>query len=203
MPPLEILIGFTLLLATLTTNVAANVVSPSYDFSNLWPSKISFRTGGIITGIVGILIMPWYLMSEPSIYIFTWLGTYGGLTGAIAGVLIADYWFIRRTKLKLADLYRPTGIYRYAGGWNWRALVALIVGAVVGIGGAYTPAGGAGPFPADGLIPFLKPFYDYSWIAALIVAFVLYWVLAKFIPQKGQEFELAGAAAAEPAASVA
>ena len=72
--------------------------------------------------------MPWYLMSEPSIYIFTWLGTYGGLTGAIAGVLIADYWFIRRTKLKLADLYRPTGIYRYAGGWNWRALVALIVG---------------------------------------------------------------------------
>lgn len=205
LPPVEILIGFTLLLATLTTNVAANVVSPSYDFSNAWPKRISFRTGGIITGIVGILIMPWYLMSEPSIYIFTWLGTYGGLTGAIAGVLIADYWLIRRTKFKLADLYRPEGIYRYAGGWNWRALVALILGAVVGIGGAYTPAGGAGPFPEGGLIPFLKPFYDYSWIAALIVGFVLYWVLAKFIPQKGQEVEEAAPApaAAEPVAPVA
>jgi NCS1 family nucleobase:cation symporter-1 len=139
-PPIEILIGFTLLLATLTTNVAANVVSPSYDFSNLWPKRISFRTGGIITGIIGILIMPWYLMSEPSIYIFTWLGTYGGLTGAIAGVLIADYWLIRRKRLKLADLYRADGIYRYAGGWNWRALIALVLGAVIGIGGAYTPA---------------------------------------------------------------
>jgi NCS1 family nucleobase:cation symporter-1 len=186
-PIIEIVMLFTLFLATLTTNVAANVVSPSYDFSNAWPKRISFRTGGIITGIIGILIMPWYLMSEPSIYIFTWLGTYGGLTGAIAGVLIADYWLIRRKTLKLADLYRPDGIYRYAGGWNWRAVVALVVGAVVGIGGAYTPTGGAGPFGPDGIIPFLKPFYDYSWIAALIVAFVLYWVLARFIPQKGQE----------------
>jgi NCS1 family nucleobase:cation symporter-1 len=187
-PIVEIVILFTLLIATLSTNVAANVVSPSYDFSNAWPKRISFRTGGIITGIIGILIMPWYLMSEPSIYIFTWLGTYGGLTGAIAGVLIADYWLIRRRAFKLADLYRPDGIYRYAGGWNWRALVALVTGALIGIGGAYTPTGGAGPFPADGLLPFLKPFYDYSWIAALIVAFVLYWVLARFIPQKGQEF---------------
>jgi NCS1 family nucleobase:cation symporter-1 len=194
---IEVVVLFTLMIATLTTNVAANVVSPSYDFSNAWPKKISFRTGGIITGIIGILIMPWYLFSDPSIYIFTWLGTYGGLTGAIAGVLIADYWFIRRTKLKLADLYRPTGIYRYAGGWNWRAVVALVVGAVVGIGGAYTPEDGSGPFPADGIIGFLKPFYDYSWIAALVVAFVLYWVLATFIKQKGQDFE---APASQPAA---
>jgi len=115
-------------------------------------------------------------------------------------VLIADYWLIRKTKLKLADLYRPTGIYRYAGGWNWRALVALIVGAIVGIGGAYTPAGASGPFPADGIIPFLKPFYDYSWIASLIVGFVLYWVLAKFIPQEGQEIEDMAPAPAVPAA---
>ncbi len=191
---------FTFAIATLSTNVAANVVSPSYDFSNAWPSKISFRTGGIITGIIGILIMPWNLLATPELYIFTWLGTYGGLTGAIAGVLIADYWLIRRTKLKLADLYRPTGIYRYAGGWNWRALVALIVGAIVGIGGAYTPAGTSGPFPGEGIIPFLKPFYDYSWIASLIVGFVLYWVLARFIPQKGQEIEDMAPAPAAPAA---
>jgi len=188
-PFIVVLILFTLMIATLTTNVAANVVSPSYDFSNAWPKRISFRTGGIITGIIGIVIMPWYLFSDPSVYIFTWLGTYGGLTGAIAGVLIADYWLIRRTKFKLADLYRPDGIYRYARGWNWRAVVALVVGAIVGIGGAYTPEGGSGPFPADGIIGFLKPAYDYSWIASLVVAFVLYWVFAKFIPQKGQEVE--------------
>jgi NCS1 family nucleobase:cation symporter-1 len=198
-PIIQVLILFTLMLATLTTNVAANVVSPSYDFSNAWPKRISFRTGGIITGIIGILIMPWYLFSDPSIYIFTWLGTYGGLTGAIAGVLIADYWLIRRRSFKLADLYRPDGIYRYAGGWNWRAVVALVAGAVIGIGGAYTPAGGAGPFPATGVLPFLKwdmkfgdvtyNLYDFSWLVSLVIAFVLYWVLAYFIKQKGQEVE--------------
>ena len=94
------------MLATLTTNVAANVVSPSYDFSNAWPRKISFRTGGMITGIIGILIMPWNLLADPNQYICTWLGTYGGATGPIAGVLIADYWWVRRRNLKLADLYR-------------------------------------------------------------------------------------------------
>ncbi len=204
----------TFALATLSTNVAANVVSPSYDFSNAWPSRISFRTGGIITGIIGILIMPWYLFSEPSIYIFTWLGTYGGITGAIAGVLIADYWLIRRRQLKLADLYRSSGIYRYAGGWNWRAVVALAVGAFLAIGGAYTPAGGQGPFPENGVLPFLKwdlaigdftfNLYDYSWVVALVVGFVLYWVLARFIPQKGQEVEAqAPEQAPEPAAPAA
>jgi NCS1 family nucleobase:cation symporter-1 len=180
---------FTFAMATLSTNVAANVVSPSYDFSNAWPKRISFRTGGLITGVIGIVIMPWYLFSDPSIYIFTWLGTYGGLTGAIAGVLIVEYWLVRKRNLKLADLYRSDGIYRYAGGWNWRAVVALVIGAIIGIGGAYTPAGGAGPFPADGIIPFLKWFYDYSWVASLFVALVLYWVLATFIPQKGQDIE--------------
>jgi NCS1 family nucleobase:cation symporter-1 len=180
---------FTFAMATLSTNVAANVVSPSYDFSNAWPKRISFRTGGLITGVIGILIMPWYLFNEPSVYIFTWLGTYGGLTGAIAGVLIVEYWLIRRKQLKLADLYRTDGIYRYSRGWNWRAVLALVVGAIVGIGGAYTPAGSAGPFPADGIIGFLKPFYDYSWVASLLVAGVLHWVLATFVPQRGQDLD--------------
>ena len=148
---------FTLAVATLSTNIAANVVSPSYDFSNLWPSKISFRTGGLITGVIGILIFPWELLANSSLYIFTWLGTYGGATGAIAGVLIADYWLIRRTHLNLKDLYTADGIYRYASGWNWRAVVALLVGIVFAIGGSYSTIGAdgksTGPFPADGIIP--------------------------------------------------
>jgi NCS1 family nucleobase:cation symporter-1 len=172
-----------------------NLVSPSYDFSNTFPKLISFRTGGIITAIIGILIQPWYLFSTPEIYIFTWLGFYGGATGAIAGVLIADYWVIRRTDLRLADLFRTDGgAYRYAAGWNWRAVVALAVGIFLAVGGAYsaTAADGSatGPFPAAGLLSFLKielPWggflYDYNWVVGLLVAFILYWILATFFPQ--------------------
>ncbi|MBI3744984.1 MAG: NCS1 family nucleobase:cation symporter-1 [Chloroflexi bacterium] len=171
---------FTLGVATLSVNVAANIVSPSYDFSNAWPKRISFRTGGLITGVIGVLLQPWNLYNDPNSYIFTWLGTYGGATGAIAGVLIADYWYIRRTSLKLTDLYKADGIYRYASGWNWRAVVALLVGVVMAIGGSY-----GGPFPADGILPFLKApfaFADYSWVVGLIVSFVVYAVLTKFVP---------------------
>jgi nucleobase:cation symporter-1, NCS1 family len=182
---------FTLAVATLSVNVAANIVSPSYDFSNAWPRRISFRTGGIITGVLGILIQPWNLYNDPHSYIFTWLGTYGGATGAIAGVLIADYWWIRRTHLKLADLYRSNGIYSYVRGWNWKAVVALLVGIFFAIGGSYSvlDAKGVstGPFPQDGLIPFLKspfPFADYSWVVGLVVSFVLYGVLTKYVSPK-------------------
>jgi NCS1 family nucleobase:cation symporter-1 len=166
----------TLVIATLSVNVAANIVSPSYDFSNAWPKRISFRTGGLITGVVGILIQPWVLYSNPNTYIFTWLGTYGGATGAIAGVLMADYWWVRRRHMKLADLYKPEGWYRYARGWNWRAVVALLVGIVLAIGGSYSTPGG-NPFPADGIIPLLKPLADYSWIVGLIVSFITYGAL--------------------------
>jgi len=172
-PVILLIMLVALAVATLSTNVAANVVSPSYDFSNAWPKRISFRTGGIITGIIGVLIMPWNLLADPNAYIFTWLGTYGGATGPIAGVLIADYWWVRRRQLRLADLYKADGAYRYAGGWNWIAVVALLVGIVVAVGGAYSVVDGA-PFPANGIIPFLKPFYDYSWAIGLIVAFLIY-----------------------------
>jgi NCS1 family nucleobase:cation symporter-1 len=175
---------FTLGVATLSVNVAANIVSPSYDFSNLSPRRISFRTGGLITGVIGILIMPWNLLSDPHLYIFTWLNTYGGATGAIAGVLIADYWWIRNKTLTLADLYRKDGKYQYASGWNWIAVVALLVGIVFAIGGSYTATGTDGPFPPNGLIPFLKPFADYSWVVGFVVAFVLYGVLTKVAGNK-------------------
>ncbi len=174
-----ILALFTLGVATLSVNVAANIVSPSYDFSNAWPRRISFRTGGLITGVIGILLQPWNLYNDPNSYIFTWLGTYGGATGAIAGVLIADYWYIRKTSLKLTDLYKPSGIYSYVRGWNWKAVVALLVGILFAIGGSYS-AGGK-PFPVDGIIPFLKPFADYSWVVGLIVSFAIYAVLTKFL----------------------
>jgi NCS1 family nucleobase:cation symporter-1 len=185
-----ILALFTLGVATLSVNVAANIVSPSYDFSNAWPKRISFRTGGLITGVLGILIQPWVLLSSPEVYIFTWLGFYGGATGAIAGVLIADYWLLRRNHLKLADLYRSTGIYRYASGWNWRAVVALAVGAFLALGGAYS-APGTGPFPEGGIVGFLHVelpwggyLYDYSWVLGLVVSFVVYWALMRFIPDR-------------------
>jgi NCS1 family nucleobase:cation symporter-1 len=176
---------FTLAVATLSVNIAANVVSPSYDFSNAIPRLISFRTGGLITGILGVIIQPWRLYADPHVYIFTWLGFYGGALGAIAGVLIADYWVMRSTVLKLGDLYREHGLYRYSGGFNWRGVVSLVLGGLLAVGGAYTAPGTPGPFPANGLIPFLyKPFtfYDYSWVVGLVVAFVAYLVLSLVFP---------------------
>lgn len=188
--PIVVLVAlFALAVATLSVNVAANIVSPSYDFSNAWPKRISFRTGGLITGVLGIAIQPWMLYADPHGYIFGWLEAYGGATGAIAGVLIADYWLMRKTRLKLGDLYRPTGAYRYNGGWNWRAVVALLIGIFVAIGGAYSSSAHALPLPEGGLVPFLHfqlPWggylYDYSWVLGLVVSFVLYWAFSKFSP---------------------
>jgi nucleobase:cation symporter-1, NCS1 family len=107
------------------------------------------------------------------VYIYVWLGFYGGLLGAVAAVLIADYWLVRRTDLRLADLYRPHGAYWYAGGWNWRAVAALAVGALLAVGGAWS-APGQGPFPQDGLIPALKPLYDYNWMVGFAAALLVY-----------------------------
>ncbi|MET7806026.1 NCS1 family nucleobase:cation symporter-1 [Micromonospora chersina] len=181
--PLVVALGlFTVVVATLSVNVAANTVSPAYDFSNAAPRLVSFRTGGLITGVLGILIQPWRLVQDPNIYIFVWLGFYGGLLGAVAGVLIAGYWVRSRTRLQLPGLYRPEGRYWFSGGWNWAAIVATVVGAVLAVGGAYS-APGKGPFPENGLIPFLKPLYDYSWVVGLIAGFLVY--LALSMPPRG------------------
>src|SRR6266567_3162608 len=117
-----------LLIATLNTNVAANVVSPSNDFSNLDPKRISFRTGGVITGIIGVLMMPWKLLSDLSSYVFGWLVGYSGLLGPIAGVMIADYFIVRHAQHDVDDLYRRNGIYEYTNGINRRAVAALAIG---------------------------------------------------------------------------
>jgi NCS1 family nucleobase:cation symporter-1 len=172
--PLVVTIGLVMaILATMSCNVAANVVSPSYDFSNAVPRWLTFRTAGLLTGVIGVVIMPWRLISDPEIYIFVWLGFYGGVLASVAGVLIAGYWFVARTQLRLADLYLPNGRYWFGSGWNWRAVVATVVGAVLAVGGAYSNPG-SGPFPADGLIPFLQPLYDYSWAVGLAAGFLVY-----------------------------
>ena len=151
---------FTAVVATLAVNIAANVVSPANDFANAFPRRIDFKTGGLITGILGILMQPWKLLADPSGYIFTWLLGYSGGLGSIAGVLIADYWLLRRTKLRLEDLYLVDGAYRYAGGWNGKAVAATLVGCAAAWGGL--------------VIPPLKPLYDYAWFVGFGVAFVVY-----------------------------
>src|SRR5204863_1481549 len=129
-----------LLIATLTTNVAANVVSPSNDFSNINPRRISFRTGGIITGVLGIAMMPWKLLADQDAYIFKWLVGYSALLGPIAGVMIADYFLVRRSQLKVDDLYCRHGLYEYTSGVNLRAVGALAAGIAVALLGLAIPA---------------------------------------------------------------
>src|SRR6266849_2381648 len=159
---------FTVVVATLAVNIAANVVSPANDFANAFPKWISFRTGGLITGIIGILMQPWRLLADPSGYIFSWLLGYSGGLGSIAGVLIVDYWFVRRKQLALADLYLPRGAYSYVGGWNWRAVLATGLGCT----GAWIGL----------IVPSLRPLYDYAWFIGFGVAAITHALLMKVVP---------------------
>jgi nucleobase:cation symporter-1, NCS1 family len=174
---------FALSIATLTTNLAANVVSPANDFSNLAPRLISFRTGGLLTAVLGILIMPWRLLETSQGYIFTWLIGYSALLGPIGGVLIADYFILRRTQLKLDDLYRHGGAYEYQGGTNYLAIVALILGIAPNIPGFLAQA-----FPAQfGSVPEIwKSLYAYAWFLGFGIAGVAYLILMKLRPSPRQ-----------------
>lgn len=178
------------LVATLSVNIAANIVSPAYDLSNLVPKLIGFRTGAVITCVLGVVIMPWRLIANPHTYIYTWLNTVGGLLGTVAGILVADYWIARRTRLTVPDLYRRSGAYWYAGGWNWRAVVALVAGGVLAIGGSYSTVSDGvkqGPFPADGIIPALRPLADYGWAVGLASALLIYLALGRVFPQRAAD----------------
>jgi nucleobase:cation symporter-1, NCS1 family len=148
---------FSVVVATLAVNIAANVVSPANDFANALPRYISFKTGGLLTGLLGIAMQPWRLLADPKLYIFTWLLTYSGGLGSIAGVLIADYWIVRRRTLDLRALYLKDGVY---GGWNRAAVVATLVGCFLAWGGL--------------VIPPLKPLYDYAWFVGFFAAGGLY-----------------------------
>ena len=134
-PVVLVLAMLALCLATLATNIAANVVSPANDFAHLAPRKISFRLGGLITGIIGMLMMPWKLVADPTGYIFTWLIAYSALLGPIGGILIADYFVCRRCKLNVTALYQADGEYRFTNGFSLVALIAFVVGALPSLPG--------------------------------------------------------------------
>jgi len=173
-PVVLVIAMLALCIATLATNIAANVVSPANDFSNLAPHKISFRTGGLITGIVGIVMMPWKLVADPSGYIFTWLVGYSALLGPIGGIMIADYYVWRHRRLHVNALYRADGEYRYTNGFSIVAIVALIVAILPNLPGFLVTVK---LIDASAVPAFFVRLYDYAWFVGFAIAFVVYLVL--------------------------
>jgi len=165
--PIAVVIAMlALLLATLNVNVAANLVSPSNDFSNLSPRLISFRTGGLITCVVGVAVFqPWKLLASYSSYIFGWLVGYSGFLGPIAGVMICDYFVVRKKILLVEDLYLRRGFYEFSGGINWRAMAALAAGAGLAFIGL--------------VVPSLRVLYDYAWFVGFGMSFIVYLILMR------------------------
>ncbi len=164
--PLAVLVAMAaLLVATLNVNVAANIVSPANDFSNLYPRRISFKMGGLITCVLGLVMQPWKLLESHGTYIFGWLVGYSSLLGPIAGVMIADYFVVRKKIIAVEDLYRRGGFYEFTRGTNWRAIAALGAGIGVALVGLVVPA--------------LRPLYDYAWFVGFGVAFLVYLALMR------------------------
>ncbi|HXY11366.1 MAG TPA: NCS1 family nucleobase:cation symporter-1 [Terriglobales bacterium] len=162
--PLAVVIALiAILLATLNVNIGANVVSPANDFSNLRPRRIKFKTGGVITCFMGLAMMPWKLLADYRTFILGWLGGYAAFLGPIAGVMICDYFLIRRRVLLVPDLYLRGGAYEYSRGVNWRAVWALALGAGTALVGL--------------VVPWLRSLYDYSWLIGFTVAFIAYYAL--------------------------
>ena len=179
-PVLLIVAMLALCLATLATNIAANVVSPANDFSNLAPRHISFRTGGLITGIIGVLMMPWKLLADPSGYIFTWLIGYGALLGPIGGILIADYFVCRHCHLNPEALYDVEGEYRFTKGFSLVAIAALLSGILPSLPGFLANVHAILP---DSLPSFLLALYNYAWFIGFAVAFIVYLILRRLFPR--------------------
>ena len=179
-PAVLVLAMLALCLATLATNIAANVVSPANDFSHLAPNKISFRTGGFITGVIGILMMPWKLVADPTGYIFTWLIAYSALLGPIGGILIADYFVCRKCKLDVPALYKANGEFRFTNGFSLVALLALMLGALPSLPGFLV---NVKFLSADSVTPFLAHLYNYAWFIGFAVAFVVYLAGRKLAPK--------------------
>ncbi len=163
--PVVLLAGIIVITSSVTINVGANVMAPARAFENLWPSKITFAIGAVITGLLSLLTMPWYMLSTFATYIFTWLGTYGALLGPFDGIAIADYWLVRRRRLDLAQLYTPDGIYSYARGVNYRAVAALLIGwGIAALGLKITP------------LAFL---WAGGWFFGLVGGLIGYWLLMR------------------------
>jgi NCS1 family nucleobase:cation symporter-1 len=161
---------FGVAVATISTNIAANVISPANDFANCAPRLISFKTGGVITGVVGILIMPWKLLASADAYIFNWLVGYSALLGPIAGIMIVDYWLLRGKQLNVPDLYRVKG--RYAG-VNWVAMWALVIGVAPSVPGFLRSVKmlGGGPDMWDHI-------YPYAWFTGVLLAGMVHFMFS-------------------------
>jgi NCS1 family nucleobase:cation symporter-1 len=170
--PIAVVISLVaILLATLNVNIGANVVSPANDFSNLWPRGISFRTGGVITCFMGIALMPWKLLANYKTFILGWLGGYAAFLGPVAGIMICDYFVVRRCELQLEDLYLRGGAYEYRHGFNWSAIIALTAGAGTALVGLAVSA--------------LRSLYDYSWFVGFAVSFAVYYGLMRMQREGG------------------
>lgn len=167
-----------IVLSTLATNIAANIVSPANDFSNLAPKKINFRIGGYITGILGILIFPWKLIAMPDNYIFSWLGGYSALLGPIGGILIADYFLIRKQVLNPVALYTHQGEYYYQRGFNRAAIIALLAGILPNVPGflLQVRAIDSGTFPL-----WISDLYHYAWFVGFFLSGFVYWIMMRKI----------------------
>lgn len=163
-----------LLIDTVSVNLAANLVGPAYDFSALSPKNISYKTGGYITASIAILMMPWKILESTQGYIFTWLIGYSALLGPIAGILIVDYYFIRKTQLDVAQLYKADGKYSYTNGWNSAAVIAFVLGVLPNIPGFLNAA-----FPTafPDTAAFFKIVYTYAWFVGIAISALMYGVL--------------------------
>jgi cytosine/uracil/thiamine/allantoin permease len=170
-PAVVIVSMVALSIATLTTNIAANVVAPAIGFSNIAPRWISFRTGALITGLIGVLIMPWKLIASTQGYIFTWLIGYSALLGPVAGIMIADYWVVRRTRLHTPSFYQRSGSYWYRGGWRWGTVAILIAAVLPNAPGFLAAAGFVAPESVPAVFHTL---YAYAWFVGFGIAFVAY-----------------------------
>jgi len=175
----------SIVLSTLATNIAANIVSPANDFSHLAPKKINFRIGGYITGVLGILIFPWKLIALPNDYIFTWLGGYSALLGPIGGILIADYFIIRKQTLNISDLYTHNGEYYYNKGFNITAIIALLAGILPNVPGFLLQIK---VISVNAVPAWISNLYHYAWFVGFFLSGFIYWsLMQKF---KVQSYEL-------------
>jgi nucleobase:cation symporter-1, NCS1 family len=175
----KLIVSFAMIavaISTLATNIAANIVSPANDFSNLAPKKINFRTGGYITGIIGILIFPWKLAEDPSGYIYNWLVGYSALLGPVGGIMIADYYFIRKQQLQVNDLYNSKGQYSFTNGFNSKAIIALLLGILPNVPGFLVTIKlvSAGTVPA-----WITQLYHYAWFVGFFVSGILYIIMMR------------------------
>jgi NCS1 family nucleobase:cation symporter-1 len=167
---------FGIVIATLSVNIAANLVSPANDFANVAPKYISFKTGGLITCVLGVACLPWKLMADPNTYINGWLTGVSALLGPIAGIMIADYWLVRKCTLDVRDLYLPNGT---CAGFNPVALVALTVGVLPNLPGFLWSIGAL-----DTLYPVWGELYVYAWFTGTLIAGVVYTVGMRFAPHR-------------------